>query len=127
MLQRKILAGANFILTQPIYKAELVTVFLEQYRDAYENLPIPLLVGLLPLASSRHAIFLQNEVPGISIPAEIHQRMSAAGQNGAQEGIKIAIELALQIRKHAQGIYIMPAFNRFDYVAEIIEAVKGEA
>jgi methionine synthase I (cobalamin-dependent)/5,10-methylenetetrahydrofolate reductase len=127
LLQRKILAGANFILTQPIYKAELVTVFLEQYRDAYGNLPIPLLVGLLPLASSRHAIFLQNEVPGISIPAEIHQRMSAAGQNGAQEGIKIAIELALQIRKHAQGIYIMPAFNRFDYVAEIIEAVKGEA
>jgi hypothetical protein len=63
-------------------------------------------------------------VPGISIPAPLRERMEASGGNGASEGIKIAIELIEQMRPHIQGIYLMPAFNRFDAAAEIIEAVK---
>ncbi len=89
-------------------------------------LPIPMLVGILPLASSRHANFLHQEVPGITIPEEIRNRMEQAGENGAREGVHIAIELAEQIHTFAQGIYIMPAFNRFDYAAEIIEAVRSK-
>ena len=50
--------------------------------------------------------------------------MKNAADDGAREGIRIAIGLADQLKIHAQGIYLMPAFNRFDYAAEIIEAIK---
>lgn len=127
VLNRKIKAGADFIMTQPIYRTEILNSFLQQYQEVYGPLSTPVLVGLLPLASQRHAQFLDNEVPGISIPAEIMQRMNAAGENSAQEGINLAIELVSQFRSLAQGVYIMPAFNRFDHVAEIIDHIKHES
>ena len=90
-----------------------------------QPLPIPLLAGILPLASNRHANFLHQEVPGIIIPDEIRARMDKAGDKGARQGIQIAIELVEELRGFAQGVYIMPAFNRFDYAAEIIEALRA--
>jgi len=60
-------------------------------------------------------------VPGISIPQPILDRLTAAGEKGARTGVQIAVELIQQLHDYAQGIYIMPAFNRFDYAAEIIE------
>lgn len=124
ILRRKIRAGTDFLLTQPIYDTSLVTNFLEHYCQEFGCLEIPLLVGILPLASHRHAEFLHQEVPGIIIPESIRQRMTLAGQNGASEGIKIAIELVNKLKSNVQGIYLMPAFNRFDYAAEIIDAIK---
>jgi homocysteine S-methyltransferase len=63
-LRRKLKAGADFILTQPIYNIELVEKFHAAYKASEgSSLPIPLIVGLLPLASLRHANFLQQEVP----------------------------------------------------------------
>lgn len=121
---RKLRSGVDFVLTQPIYDASLVHAFIERYQAEHGPLTVPILVGLLPLASLRHAAFLSNEVPGISIPISILERMSAAGENGAREGIRIAVELIEQIRSLIQGIYLMPAFNRFDYAAEIIEAAR---
>ncbi len=50
--------------------------------------------------------------------------MERSGENGARTGIEIAIELIQQIKPAVQGVYLMPAFNRFDYIAEIIETVK---
>jgi homocysteine S-methyltransferase len=126
ILHRKVKAGADFILTQPVYSPEVVKNFLQRYENEFGVLGVPVLVGILPLASSRHATFLQNEVPGITIPEDIHARMRAAGSEGAAEGVKTSIEIANGIRSIAGGIYIMPAFNRFDYAAEIIEAVKSE-
>ncbi len=123
-LRRKIKAGADFILTQPIYDPGLLEKFLRRYEDEFGKLEIPLLMGILPLASSRHAAFLHHEVPGINIPDEILKRMEAAEENAARTGIEIAIELINTARPHAQGIYLMPAFNRFDYAAAIIEEVR---
>ena len=123
-LCRKLNAGADFILTQPIYDPALLTVFLDEFRKNCGPLKTPLLVGVLPLASARHAAFLNHEVPGIIIPDHILQEMAQAGEISARTGIKIAIELIEQFRPLSQGVYIMPAFNRFDYSAEIIEAVK---
>jgi len=74
-LKRKLKAGADFILTQPIYKPELVQVFLKTYEAENGSLPVPLIAGLLPLASARHAAFLQSEVPGIEIPAATREMM----------------------------------------------------
>lgn len=123
-LSRKLRAGADFILTQPIYDPEPALRFLKQIEEELGPLNIPLLVGILPLVSSRHAAFLHNEVPGINIPDSIHKRMHKAGENAHAEGIKIALELVEQVRPFVQGIYLMPPFNRFDYAAEIIETVN---
>jgi methionine synthase / methylenetetrahydrofolate reductase(NADPH) len=123
-LQRKLRSGADFILTQPIFEPRLARAFLKIYEDQYGPLNIPLLVGFLPLVTQRHAAFLHNEVPGIVIPQEIMQRMEKSGEDSPREGIRIAIELIEQTRSFAQGIYLMPAFNRFDYAAEIIEAIR---
>ncbi|NMC80664.1 MAG: bifunctional homocysteine S-methyltransferase/methylenetetrahydrofolate reductase, partial [Chloroflexi bacterium] len=122
-LRRKIEAGSDFILTQPIYEPQKVHDLLQHYQDEYGPLEIPLLIGILPLASVRHAAFLNYEVPGISIPPAIYQRMEQA-ENGAKTGIQIAIELIQQSKPWVQGVYLMPAFNRFDNVAEIIEAIR---
>jgi len=124
VLRRKIKGGADFVLTQPIYSTEPLDKFKSLYEEKYGKFPIPILAGILPLASDRHAAFLQQEVPGIHIPESIHKQMRLAGEKGAQEGSRIAIELIKELKARAQGIYLMPAFNRFDYAAEIIEATK---
>ncbi|MGV8025447.1 MAG: bifunctional homocysteine S-methyltransferase/methylenetetrahydrofolate reductase [Anaerolineaceae bacterium] len=126
ILKRKIHSGADFIITQPIYEAALIPNFLKAYQAAHEALSIPLLIGVMPLVSARHAAFLHQEVPGISIPDTIHKRMQTAEENGTgpQEGIRIATELIKEVKGLAQGIYITPSFSRFDYVAEIIENSK---
>ncbi|MCE5208617.1 MAG: bifunctional homocysteine S-methyltransferase/methylenetetrahydrofolate reductase [Chloroflexi bacterium] len=126
VLNRKIVCGADFIMTQAIYDIQHLTKFLANYEAAYGKLSIPMLVGVLPLASIRHAQFLQNELPGITIPQDIFDRMEQAGEKGASEGITLAVELAKQIKEYAQGIYLMPAFNRFDYAAQVIEQIKRD-
>ena len=124
-LRRKLRAGADFTLSQPIYDPQAAICFIEQAQQALGGpIGVPILMGILPLASARHAAFLHNEVPGLTIPEHIRERMERAGANAAAEGIKIAIELVEQMRPYVQGIYLMPPFNRFDYAAEIIEAVK---
>jgi len=123
-LRRKLRAGADFILTQPIYDASLGRDFLSRVHDEIAGFKTPILIGLLPLASARHAAFLHQEVPGISIPENIQKQMTDSGDNGARTGIQIAIELTHQFREFAQGIYLMPAFNRWDYAAEIIENIR---
>jgi homocysteine S-methyltransferase len=125
-LRRKLRAGADFILTQPIYDPTAAHDFLSQVREELGDLMRPVLAGILPLASGRHAAFLHQEVPGILIPDEIRRRMDQADEKGAREGIKIAIELVHALSVDFNGIYLMPAFNRFDYAAEIIETIKRE-
>ncbi len=123
-LRRKIEAGADFVLTQPVYEPKLAEAFLQRYADQFGPLHTPVLVGVLPLYSARHAAFLHNEVPGISIPEEMQQRIRQAGEAAPREGIQIALELVEQMRSWAAGIYIMPQFNRYDLAAEIIEGVR---
>jgi methionine synthase / methylenetetrahydrofolate reductase(NADPH) len=126
-LRRKLRAGADFLLSQPIYDPQAALAFLNQVTQEVGPLP-PLLVGILPLVSSRHAAFLHNEVPGVSIPEATRQRIDQAGsEHAAAEGIKIAIELITEMKENIQGIYLMPPFNRFDYAAEIIEEIRHSA
>lgn len=122
-LKRKIKAGADFLLSQPMYDLTSALAFVEMIKQEIETVP-PLFVGVLPLVSVRHAAFIHNEVPGISIPGAIRARIEANHENSAAEGIKIAIELIEQVRSFAQGVYLMPPFNRFDYAAEIIESIS---
>jgi homocysteine S-methyltransferase len=122
-LNRKIRAGADFIITQPVYNPAQAEAFIKRYAELYGRLEIPLLVGVLPLYSSRHVAFLHNEVPGITIPEVIQERMRQAGDLAAKEGVKIALELIAQLKPWARGIYLMPQFGRYDLTAEIVDGV----
>ena len=120
VLQRKIQAGADFALTQPIYDIEIIRRFHERFGPP----PIPVLVGILPLRNARHAEFLRNEVPGIEIPEEVLARIREAEDPGA-EGIRIAQETLIALRELAQGVYIMPPFGRFELVAQMLVALES--
>jgi len=121
---RKLQAGADFFLTQPIYRQEEGPLFFEKYAAKYGPLNRPVLVGILPLVSARHVSFLQNEVPGISIPEGTRRRMEEAGEDGAKVGVELAATLVTAVKSWAQGVYLMPQFSRYDLIAEIIEAVQ---
>ncbi len=124
-LHRKIQAGADFILTQPIFSPDTAIHFKKSFQNKYGPLPIPILMGVLPLFNARHASFLHHEVPGIDIPEEPRARMEKAGENGSAEGVTIALELISAMRPHIQGVYFMPAFGHYELVSEIIERSSG--
>lgn len=124
-LRRKLRAGADYILTQPIYTPDAAKAFLHRYGEEFGPLSIPLMVGVLPLYNARHAAFLHHEVPGILIPDVHISRLEKAGEQAPKEGVRIAVELVQEMRSSVQGVYIMPAFNRFDIAAEVIDAVRG--
>jgi methionine synthase I (cobalamin-dependent)/5,10-methylenetetrahydrofolate reductase len=124
LLRKKIEAGADFALTQPVYDSRVVERFQEAYNAQYGTLELPILIGILPLFSARHAAFLHNEVPGIEIPQAIRKRIAEAGDDAPQEGVQVACELLLDVKGLAQGVYIMPAFGRYDLVAGIADVVE---
>ncbi len=123
-LRRKIKAGVDFFVTQPVYQAEDGQAVLSRYEREFGKLDRPVLVGILPLVSLKHAAFLNHEVPGISIPEAIIRRMDRAGEQAPAEGVKIAVELVDQIKSWAQGVYLMPQFSRFDLIADVIDGSK---
>jgi homocysteine S-methyltransferase len=118
-LRRKLDAGAHFIFTQPIYDA----ADLERFYERIPDLPIPLCVGILPLRNARHAEFIHNEIPGMSVPEDIRRRMHAAGDRGLEAGVEIATEMLQRVRPLCQGAYLMPPFNRFEMAGKILDAL----
>ncbi len=101
--RRKVLAGADFFLTQPVYDLAAARGLLQAYEARYGALDVPVLVGILPLYGVRHARFLNNEVPGIDIAPEILDRLDAAGEDAPHEGVRIALELIERLREWGQG------------------------
>jgi len=124
VLRKKLQSGADFFLTQPVFDLQRARKFIKDYEDQYGAIEIPILVGILPLVTDRHARFLHNEVPGIKIPDQIQQRMSQSTGDPALEGARISLELIQDLQSDFQGVYFMPAFNRFDMVAEIIDTIR---
>jgi homocysteine S-methyltransferase len=112
-------AGARWCQTQPVYDLEVLERFFARTRS-----PIPVVVGVLPLHSSRHAEFLHNEVPGITVPDAVRARMKDAGDRSLRAGIETAQALVRQIRGHYAGVYLMPSFGRFEVVAEVLDALQ---
>jgi len=123
-LHRKIKAGADFFLTQPIYRADDGPNLIKAFEAKHGILNKPILAGILPLVSAKHANFLHHEVPGVFIPEEARKRIESAGENSAKVGVELAVELIEGIKGWAGGIYIMPQFHRYDMISEIIMAVK---
>ncbi len=123
LLRRKAEAGADFIMTQAIYDNEALERFLEKAA----RFDLPILMGLLPLHSERHAEFIHNELPGVVVPDAVRDRMKEAGEDGLAEGAAIARETVQAARGGVQGVYLVPAFNRYDVAAELVEQLKAEA
>src|SRR5215470_811523 len=119
--RRKVDAGARWVQTQPVYDLAALDRFLERADGS----PVPVLVGVLPLHSSRHAEFLHNEVPGITIPDDVRWRMREAGERALRVGIEMAQALVHEIRGRGYaGAYLMPSFGRFEVVAEVLDALR---
>jgi 5,10-methylenetetrahydrofolate reductase len=119
VLERKVENGANFLLTQPVYDPQTVI----DIADRLGGFPRPLIMAVLPLRSIRHARFLHNEVPGITIPDPIMERIERAGDNAAAEGIAISRELLQTVRPHIAGVYFIPPFGRFEIVTETLDGL----
>jgi homocysteine S-methyltransferase len=118
---RKLEAGAHYIMTQPIYELAPLERFLRRVGTP----PIPLLLGCMPLHSSRHAEYLHNEVPGITIPDEVRRRMRDAGERGQEEGLHLSQELLSQARSQVQGVYLVPSYGRYDVVSELTRLLQA--
>ncbi len=121
-LRAKLAGGAHFVMTQPIYAVDIWRRFLDVYGEA--SLGVPVMIGILPLQSSKHAEFLHNEVPGITLTDEARDRMRRAGADGRREGVKMAQELLAELRPFAQGVYIMPSFGRYEVAAEVLDVLS---
>lgn len=120
---RKLAAGADLIMTQPVYELDTWRAFVRVYEDRHGPINVPVMLGILPLQSHRHTEFLYNEVPGIRPTEAIRERMRLAGSNGRREGVRISQELLLEARDEVHGIYIMPSFHRYEVATEVLEAV----
>ncbi|MCL5997089.1 MAG: bifunctional homocysteine S-methyltransferase/methylenetetrahydrofolate reductase [Chloroflexi bacterium] len=120
LLHKKIQCGADFAITQPIFDVNKTREFLTYYQDKYGKLALPLVAGIMPLASARHAEFMRNEVPGIIIPDGIIERLQKVGNKTRTEGVLIARETIAELRSFVQGIYLIPAFSRYDILARVI-------
>ena len=123
-LEQKVAAGASFIMTQPVYDPSVLDRFLTDTA----GFGVPVLLGLMPLASHRNAEFIHNEIPGMQIPSTIRQRMQRVdkGPLARAEGVRIAQEALLAARDRVRGAYIMPALGRYEAAIEILEAIGYE-
>ncbi len=117
----KVEAGANFCMTQPVFEPKMLESFLEQIKDCR----IPVLVGILPLASHRNAEFLHNEVPGMQIPKALRDRIKKADSAEAAraEGVAIAQEALAATKDMVEGAYIMPPFGRVESALRVLEVL----
>jgi 5,10-methylenetetrahydrofolate reductase len=116
-LRQKLNAGAQFIMTQPIYDLDPLERFLARFGQP----EAPIILGMIPLHSSKHAEYLHNEVPGITIPEAARARMRAAGEHGREEGIAMAYEVISAARKRGliQGCYLVTSYGRYDLVSDL--------
>lgn len=122
-LKKKIDAGAHIIMTQPLYQLSDLTDFLDDFGDV----PIPILAGIMPLHSFKHAEYLHNEVPGITIPDDVRAAMERAGDDAARIGVELSEKLIEELRPLIAGIYAVPSFGRYDDLCAMVKRLKSEA
>ena len=122
-VREKVDAGADVLMTQPAYDIEVVRDFFERLGP----IDIPVLLGVLPLMSSRHTEFIHYELAGVTVPDAIRDRMRNAGEAGASAGLEIALEHveATRALPFVAGIYVMPSFGRYEVAAEVVRSIAG--
>ena len=125
---RKVAAGADFAITQPVFGVPILQRCLALCQDALDRAglaPIPVIVGIWPLASYKNAEFLANEVPGVEIPPQAMERMArhSGKEEGLQEGISIAREIWQTLQNFGQpiqGVQVSAPFGRIDAALDVV-------
>jgi methionine synthase / methylenetetrahydrofolate reductase(NADPH) len=120
-LERKIAAGASYVMTQPVFDQILV----KQMHTRTKHLGVPVLTGVWPLLNGKQTEFLHHEVPGIIIPDEIRSRMAGTeGQEGRRKGVEIAKDVVRAVMEYFPGIYLITPFLAYDTTAELAQFVR---
>lgn len=123
-LAAKVDQGAHVAFSQPIFDPEVLDRFLEKTR----TISVQFMLGIIPLRTIRHAEFLHFEVPGMTIPEWVRERMRASGQNteaATATGIDLAVEMLSAVRDRVDGVYLMPPFKKYDIAVRILERVRS--
>lgn len=117
-LDWKIEAGAEYMITQPVFDIHI----LERFLKRIAHVKAPLICGIWPLVSFRNAEFMNNEVPGASVPPEIMERMrkTTTKEEGFEEGVKIAKETYSYIRSEVAGVQLSAPMGRIEGVGKIL-------
>jgi len=121
----KVEAGAEYAITQPVFDPAQLETFLRQIEDVR----IPVIAGIWPLVSLRNAEFLANEVPGVTVPAEILERMRRASDKSKEhalaEGIAIAREALERVREAVQGVQVSAPFGKVELALQVFDGLVG--
>jgi len=119
----KVEAGAEFAITQPVFDAAQ----LEKFLGSIAHVRIPVIAGIWPLVSLRNAEFLANEVPGVSVPAEVITRMRRASEKSKEhataEGIAIAREMLARVREVVQGAQVSAPFGKVELALQVFDGM----
>jgi methionine synthase I (cobalamin-dependent)/5,10-methylenetetrahydrofolate reductase len=121
-LERKVAAGASYVMTQPVFDPAQVKIMYERTR----HLNVPILTGVWPLLNGRQAEFLHNEVPGIIIPDVVRSKMTGKeGPEGKRIGIDLAKQIIDTVLEFFPGVYLITPFLAYDTTAELAQFVRG--
>ena len=117
----KVDAGAEFAVTQPVFDTNLLERFIEYIES--KSLRIPVIAGIWPLTSLKNAEFMNNELPGVSVPDWIMKRMekSGSGENAMKTGVEIASEILDKVLPLVNGAQVSAPFNRYKLALEVFE------
>jgi homocysteine S-methyltransferase len=117
-LESKLAAGAQYVMTQPVFDAELARKTVARLKP----LGVPVFLGVMPLLSSRNAEFLHNEVPGIKIAESLREKLRHCADDAAATGL--GLEVAREIREIAleafRGVYLITPFLRYDVSVNLL-------
>jgi methionine synthase / methylenetetrahydrofolate reductase(NADPH) len=122
-LDWKVKAGAEYAITQPVFDVRQLEHFLERIGHMH----LPVVAGIWPLLSYRNAQFMNNEVPGVSVPDDVMERMRVASEKSKEhamhEGVAIARETLSRVRERVAGVQVSAPLGRVDLALEVFEGL----
>lgn len=121
-LERKVAAGAQYVMTQPVFDPALVRTVAEKTA----RFGIPVFLGVWPLMNGRQAEFLHHEVPGIIIPEAVRAQMAGKeGPEGKRMGVELAKEVSRAVLDHFPGIYLITPFLNYETTCELAQFARS--
>ncbi len=117
----KVKAGAEYAITQPVFDNQLFFDFMKRI----EHLDIPVIAGVWPLVSVRNAEFMNNEVPGASVPDEVMKKMyaSKSKEEARETGLEIARQTIRDLKPYIAGVQVSMPFGQIKYPLELLKEV----